>query len=198
MSNVDTSFGLTARSQIVYLKGVRVLPFASIYKPEPNLSGVEQYSVTCTVTDEQYEFLKGEMLKAARRQWKDKAEQMFASLREDHLGAREFKINAAGEMHLGIKATRYATDRKGNAIKPPKIMQRNKEISTADSLDSVRPGDYVVLYVDPRAYDFNGQRGVKFDFVGMQYQQEGPSLEGRKAMTDDDFEDLAVEETPEW
>lgn len=194
---IDTSFGLTARSQIVYLKGVRVLPFAAIYQPEVNLSEKEQYSVTCSITAEQYKFLEGEIVKAARRQWKDKAEQVLATIPATNRGIREVKLGA-GETGPGIKATRYAKDSKGNTIKPPKIMQRNKEPSTSDSVDSVRPGDYVVLYVDPRAYDYRGVKGIKFDFVGMQYQAEGPSLEGRKAMTDDDFEDLAVEDQPNW
>ena len=42
--------------QLLYLKGVRVGPFAALYRPQPNLSGKDQYSAVCIISEEQLAF----------------------------------------------------------------------------------------------------------------------------------------------
>lgn len=193
MSDNEKTFGFT-RNGFIYLHNVRVQPFAAITNPSPNLSGKDQYSVTCEISEEQFAFLEGEMKKAAERQWKDKAQAMWARLDDKNKGARKFHIESNGTSYLGVRASRYTVDSRGNPIKAPLIRQ-------GAGGKVIEPGDYVLLCITPIAYDFNGVRGVKFDFVAIAYEKQGDRLGGRKYAEESEFEGLVSDkaEVPdEW
>lgn len=186
-------FGKTPKG-LIFLRHVRVQPFCAIYRPEVNLSGAEVYTVTCEISEEQLGFLEAEMKKAAESKWKDKAPIVLKKLDNKNKGARMFVVNTTGDEYPGIKASRYAKARNGNAIKAPLVRQRGGKIpSVAGGPDEIYPGCYADLVVEPVAYDFNGVKGIKFDFAGIAFNSEGDRLGGRVYATDDDFEGLGGE-----
>lgn len=190
------------RPGLVYLRGVRVGPFAAMYRPAPNLSGKEQYSATCIISEEQLKFLEGEMQKAAKNLWKDKAEQVYKSLKPDFKAARVRSDKYLGE-YPSVKVTRNATTEKGAPVKPPVLKQRvYKGVAQRQCVEgeegSIYDGCYVTLITEPRAYEFKGAKGVKFEFVGMSFERDGDPFVGKTIATDDDFDSLADEaEDPE-
>lgn len=193
MTDTKQAYGFTDHG-FIYLRNVRVQPFCAITKPAPNLSNKDQYTVTCEISEEQFNFLEGEMKKAAERQWKDKAEATWARLDEKNKGARKFEIGSNGPTYLGVRASRFTIDRNDNPIKPPYVRQGRGN-------DIIEPGDYVLLCITPVVYDFNGVKGVKFDFAGIIFEKKGQPLGGRKYAEESEFEGLVSDdaEVPdEW
>lgn len=187
--------------QLLYLKGVRVGPFAALYRPQPNLSGKDQYSAVCIISEEQLAFLDGEMRRVAKDLWKDQAKEIYSKLRPESKAARVRDDKYLGEFP-SVKVTRNAKTEAGKPIPAPKLFQKTVKAGPDQPKVLAKPcvegepgsiydGCYVTLILEPKAYDYKGAKGVKFDFHGMSFERDGEPFVGRLAVSADDFEELA-------
>ena len=194
----EVTFGrFKNKPNLLFLKHVRIGPFAALYRPSPNLSGKDQYSATCIISEEQLDFLEGEMKKAAQALWKEKAKEIYAKLKPDFKAARMREDKYLGE-YPSVKVTRNAKTEEGKPITPPKLKQKvykgePQKLCVEGEPGSVYDGCYVTLLCEAKAYDYKNTRGVKFDFVGMIFDKDGEPFVGRTSVSDDDLDELATE-----
>ena len=186
---------LKANPSILFLKGVRVGPFASLYRPAPNLSGKDQYSATCIISKEQLDFLETEMQRAAKALWKDRAQEIYMNLKPDFKAARVREDKYLGEFP-GVKVTRNTKTEKGKPIPAPILKQRltkgqPQKLCVEGEPGSIYDGCYVTLILEPKAYEYKGTKGVKFDFRGMAFEKDGEPFLGGRGVSDSDLDDLA-------
>lgn len=198
-------FGHTKKDpNLLYLKNVRVGPFAALYRPQPNLSGKDQYSAVCIISKEQLAFLEGEMIRVAKALWKDQAKEIYSKLRPESKAARVRDDKYLGEFP-SVKVTRNAKTEAGKPIPAPKLFQKAVKVKpdqpkvppkpcVEGESGSIYDGCYVTLILEPKAYDYKGAKGVKFDFHGMSFERDGEPFIGRTQVSADDFEDLADED----
>lgn len=189
---------LKGAPNILFLKNVRVGPFAALYRPAPNLSGRDQYSATCIISQEQLDFLEEEMKKAAKALWKDKAKDIYSKLKPDFKAARVRTDKYLGE-YPSVKVARNAKTEDGKPLPAPILKQKipykgaPQKLCVEGEEGSIYDGCYVTLILEAKAYDYKNTKGVKFDFKGMMFEADGEPFVGSAKVADDDFDDLADE-----
>lgn len=203
--NHQATFGhLPKRPNLLFLKNVRVGPFAALYRPEANLSGKEQYSAVCIISEEQLAFLEEEMKQAAKDLWKSQAYDIYSNLRPEFKAARVRKDNYLGK-YPSVKVARNVKTEMGKPIPAPKLYQKAYKAKPGEPKVPPKPcvegepgsiydGCYVTLILEAKAYDYKGAKGVKFDFHGMSFERDGEPFIGRTQVSADDFDDLADED----
>lgn len=192
---------MKSNPNILFLRGVRVGPFAALYRPAANLSGKDQYSATCIISEEQLKFLEDEMKRSAKALWKGDSEKIFKNLKSDFLAARIREDKYLGS-YPSVKVTRNTKTDKGNPLPAPILKQRTfkgepQKLCVEGEPGSVYDGCYVTLILEPKAYDFKGAKGVKFDFKGMIFEKDGEPFLGGRGISDSDFDDLAEDVSEE-
>ena len=181
------SYGFTKHGVIV-LRHVRVR-FIALYRPAPDFSGKDKYSITCEINEDQLKFLEGEMKKVAEEKWKDRAKALWPTLNK---AAKEHTPKNGGPSYLRVTASNNTEDRRGNPIPPPQLFTHDKKPSKLGGPDEIYAGCYVNLYLAPAAYD-QGSTGIKFYIRAVEFVEEGPRLGGSSVETDD-LDDLTATE----
>lgn len=202
----QVTFGhLENHPNLLFLKNVRVGPFAALYRPQPNLSGKDQYSAVCIISEEQLAFLEDEMKQAAKGLWKDQAKEIYTKLRLESKAARVREDKYLGK-YPSVKVSRNAKTEAGKPLLAPKLFQKTPKRNPDEPKVPAKPcvegepgsiydGCYVTLILEAKAYDYKGSKGVKFDFHGMSFERDGEPFIGRTQVSADDFESLADDDT---
>ena len=182
----------------IILRNVR-LSFPALYKPVAVGDSEPAFGAKFILDpkSEDVAKLREVIEEVARNQWKDKAETVLKSLKNDKrvcLSEGEY-LNKDGTPYDGYEGMFHVNSR--SAKMKPTV--KNKSNVTVDEGDPGAPynGCYVHAALDIWAQDNKYGRRINATLQGVMFAKDGPAFSGGRPATDTTFADLATPEGEE-
>lgn len=179
------------------LKSVRIA-FPALDKPEAFGDGEPAFQSKFIIVPKSPEvkLIEDAMLAVAKDQWKDKADTVMESLKEDKklcFVRGPYKNKKTGEPYSGFEGMYSLSTR--SKTRPTIFDKFGKEVTDErDIKQLIYSGCFVNAKVDIWAQDNKWGRRINANIAGVMFAKDGEAFGGSSPATAEDFADLAASE----